>query len=213
MTKIKICGLRRMEDIAIVNRLQPEYIGFVFYPRSRRHIKLEEAAALREKLSPGIRTVGVFVDAPADMVSDLIRQDIITIAQLHGKENAAYISEIRERTVGKAQIIKAELIHTEEDIRRASGSTADYVLLDAGLGAGKTFDWQLLKDFGRRYFLAGGLTIANVSGAVRMLQPYAVDVSSGVETDGYKDPAKVEAFITAVREADAACSARKEAFA
>ena len=213
MTKIKICGLRRMEDIAIVNRLQPEYIGFVFYPRSRRYIKLEEAAALREKLSPGIRTVGVFVDAPADMVSDLIRQDIITIAQLHGKENAAYISEIRERTVGKAQIIKAELIHTEEDIRRASGSTADYVLLDAGLGAGKTFDWQLLKDFGRRYFLAGGLTIANVSGAVRMLQPYAVDVSSGVETDGYKDPAKVEAFITAVREADAACSTRKEAFA
>ncbi|MGN8818760.1 phosphoribosylanthranilate isomerase [Oribacterium sp. HCP28S3_H8] len=213
MTKIKICGLRRMEDITIVNELQPEYIGFVFYPCSRRYIKPEEAARLREKLSPGIRAVGVFVDASVEMVSDLIRQDIISIVQLHGRENAAYISELRERTDDKARIIKAELIHTEEDLRRASGSTADSVLLDAGLGAGKTFDWQLLRDFGRPYFLAGGLTIANVSGAVRTLQPYAVDVSSGVETDGYKDPAKVEAFITAVREADAAGRTRQEALA
>ena len=200
MTRVKMCGLRRAEDIEAANRLMPEYIGFVFAPASRRFISLEEAAALRQALSPGIRAVGVFVDEDAETVARLLESGVIDIAQLHGNEDEAYIARLKART-GKP-VIRAFRVKNAEDLRAAEASAADMVLLDAGAGDGKTFDWSLLSSVSRPYFLAGGLTPENTAEAVKRYHPFAVDVSSGIETDGFKDCNKMRAFMRAVREGD-----------
>ena len=200
MTRVKMCGLRRAEDIEAANRLMPEYIGFVFAPASRRFISLEEAAALRQALSPGIRAVGVFVDEDAETVARLLESGVIDIAQLHGNEDEAYIARLKART-GKP-VIRAFRVKNAEDLRAAEASPADMILLDAGAGDGKTFDWSLLSSVSRPYFLAGGLTPENAAEAVKRFHPFAVDVSSGIETDGFKDCNKMRAFMRAVREGD-----------
>ncbi|MCR4739037.1 MAG: phosphoribosylanthranilate isomerase [Lachnospiraceae bacterium] len=197
MTEIKICGLTRLEDINNVNLLMPEYAGFVFYKKSRRYVGGKQAAALRRALSAKIRAVGVFVDDDPGMIADLVSEGIIDMIQLHGFEDDKYIETLRHFT--DAQIIKAFLIHDDNDLKKAETCTSDHILLDAGKGDGKTFDWSILKDIKRPYFLAGGLNPQNVSGAVISLDPFAVDVSSGVETDGIKDPVKMKAFVNAVR--------------
>ena len=200
MTQVKMCGLRRAEDIEAANRLMPEYIGFVFAPASRRFISLEEAAALRQALSPGIRAVGVFVDEDAETVARLLESGVIDIAQLHGNEDEAYIARLKART-GKP-VIRAFRVKNAEDLRAAEASPADMILLDAGAGDGKTFDWSMLSSVSRPYFLAGGLTPENTAEAVKRYHPFAVDVSSGIETDGFKDCNKMRAFMRAVREGD-----------
>ena len=200
MTRVKMCGLRRAEDIEAANRLMPEYIGFVFAPASRRFISLEEAAALRQALSPGIRAVGVFVDEDAETVARLLESGVIDIAQLHGNEDEAYIARLKART-GKP-VIRAFRVKNAEDLRAAEASPADMILLDAGAGDGKTFDWSMLSSVSRPYFLAGGLTPENTAEAVKRFHPFAVDVSSGIETDGFKDCNKMRAFMRAVREGD-----------
>ena len=200
MTRVKMCGLRRAEDIEAANRLMPEYIGFVFAPASRRFISLEEAAALRQALSPGIRAVGVFVDEDAETVARLLAEGVIDIAQLHGNEDGAYIARLKART-GKP-VIRAFRVKNAEDLRAAEASPADMILLDAGAGDGKTFDWSMLSSVSRPYFLAGGLTPENTAEAVKRYHPFAVDVSSGIETDGFKDCNKMRAFMRAVREGD-----------
>ena len=200
MTRVKMCGMRRAEDIEAANRLMPEYIGFVFAPASRRFISLEEAAALRQALSPGIRAVGVFVDEDAETVARLLESGVIDIAQLHGNEDEAYIARLKART-GKP-VIRAFRVKNAEDLRAAEASPADMILLDAGAGDGKTFDWSLLSSVSRQYFLAGGLTPENTAEAVKRYHPFAVDVSSGIETDGFKDCNKMRAFMRAVREGD-----------
>lgn len=200
MTRVKMCGLRRAEDIEATNRLMPEYIGFVFAPASRRFISLEEAAALRQALSPGIRAVGVFVDEDAETVARLLESGVIDIAQLHGNEDEAYIARLKART-GKP-VIRAFRVKNAEDLRAAEASPADMILLDAGAGDGKTFDWSMLSSVSRPYFLAGGLTPENTAEAVKRYHPFAVDVSSGIETDGFKDCNKMRAFMRAVREGD-----------
>ena len=200
MTRVKMCGLRRAEDIEAANRLMPEYIGFVFAPASRRFISLEEAAALRQALSPGIRAVGVFVDEDAETVARLLDSGVIDIAQLHGNEDEAYIARLKART-GKP-VIRAFRVKNAEDLRAAEASPADMILLDAGAGDGKTFDWSMLSSVSRPYFLAGGLTPENTAEAVKRYHPFAVDVSSGIETDGFKDCNKMRAFMRAVREGD-----------
>ena len=200
MTRLKMCGLRRAEDIEAANRLMPEYIGFVFAPASRRFISLEEAAALRQALSPGIRAVGVFVDEDAETVARLLESGVIDIAQLHGNEDEAYIARLKART-GKP-VIRAFRVKNAEDLRAAEASPADMILLDAGAGDGKTFDWSMLSSVSRPYFLAGGLTPENTAEAVKRYHPFAVDVSSGIETDGFKDCNKMRAFMRAVREGD-----------
>lgn len=200
MTRVKMCGLRRAEDIEAANRLMPEYIGFVFAPASRRFISLEEAAALRQALSPGIRAVGVFVDEDAETVARLLESGVIDIAQLHGNEDEAYIARLKART-GKP-VIRAFRVKNAEDLRAAEASPADMILLDAGAGDGKTFDWSMLSSVSRPYFLAGGLTPENTAEAVKRYHPFAVDVSSGIETDGFKDCNKMRAFMRAVREGD-----------
>ncbi len=197
MIKIKLCGLTRPVDIEAANRLFPEYIGFVFAPKSRRYIAPERAKELKSMLSPEIKAVGVFVNETAQRVAELLNEGIIDIAQLHGSEDEEYIGLLRELT-GKP-IIKAFRIESEEDIMQVENSTADYILLDSGAGTGIPFDWNLIQSIKRPYFLAGGLDCDNVGKAVRALRPYAVDVSSGIETDGLKDVNKMAEFVATVR--------------
>lgn len=197
MTKIKLCGLSRPCDIQTANELKPEYIGFVFAPKSKRYIDPQKAARLKELLSSDIRAVGVFVDEAPDKVAALLNSGIIDIAQLHGSEDEAYIQRLRQLT--DQPIIKAFQIKTCHDLAEAEACNADHILLDSGAGTGNVFDWSVLQDVKRPYFLAGGLSPDNVGDAVRLLHPYAVDVSSGIETDGRKDEEKAAAFIAAVR--------------
>lgn len=197
MTRIKLCGLRSAADIAAANVLQPEYVGFVFAAGSRRYLEPQKAAQLRQQLDNHIAAVGVFVNEKLSVAADLLNKGIINIAQLHGDEDEAYINQLQQLT-GK-KIIKAFKIASAEDVRRAASSSADYILLDSGGGTGTSFDWGLLQGLERQYFLAGGLDCGNVGAAINMLRPYAVDVSSGIETDGSKDYKKMTAFIEAVR--------------
>ena len=197
MTKIKLCGLSRPCDILTANELKPEYIGFVFAPKSKRYIDPQKAAQLKELLSSDIRAVGVFVDEAPDTVAALLNNGVIDIAQLHGSEDEAYIQRLRQRT--DQPIIKAFQIKSRHNLAEAKTCTADHILLDSGAGTGNVFDWSVLRDVKRPYFLAGGLSPGNAREAVRLLQPYAVDVSSGIETDGLKDREKAAAFIAAVR--------------
>ena len=197
MTKIKFCGMRRPEDIAAANEIKPEYIGFVLAPQFWRHISRETARALKAALSPDIQAVGVFVDNPFEEVLSYLQSDIIDIAQLHGQEDDEFIRRLQSES-GK-KVIKAFKITSAGDLERACGSPADMVLLDSGTGTGELFDHSLIRGFGRDYFLAGGLDPHNVGAALRNLTPYAVDVSSGIETEKLKDKEKMRAFAQAVR--------------
>ena len=197
MTKIKLCGLFRPCDIETVNLLKPEYIGFVFAPGSKRYISFQRAAELKSLLAPGIKAVGVFTDEAPETVAELLKDQIIDMAQLHGNESGTYLNQLRSLT--EKPLIKACRIRSCLDIRAASVCDADYVLLDSGAGTGTVFNWDLIKELHRPYFLAGGLSPENVSSALKTLHPYAVDVSSGVETDGQKDKIKMTAFVQAVR--------------
>lgn len=197
MSRIKICGLSQKEDIEAVNTYRPDFAGFVFYPPSRRHITAGRAAELKKMLDPSIPAVGVFVDGDPWEIASLAEYDIIDMIQLHGSEDADYIKELR--TLTQKPIIQAFKIRTEGDIEQARASRADYVLLDNGKGTGETFDWTLIRDIGRPFFLAGGLNAGNVAEAIGRFQPYAVDISSGAETGGMKDPDKIRDCILAVR--------------
>lgn len=228
MTKIKMCGLRKLEDIEAVNEWKPDYVGFVFAPESRRYVTVEQAAELKDHLDPQIQTVGVFVDEAPERVAVLLNQGVIELAQLHGSEDEEYLVRLRELT--HKPVIQAFRILSREDVVRAMKSSADEILLDSGAGTGSTFNWEILRiesDYDRAidaekdrerafctkrnrekslyaeetrpYFLAGGLNPQNVAEAIRRLHPYAVDVSSGIETDGSKDREKIAAFVTAVR--------------
>ncbi|MBR3051577.1 MAG: phosphoribosylanthranilate isomerase [Selenomonadaceae bacterium] len=191
MTKIKLCGLSCVEDIRAANELCPEFIGFVFAEKSRRYISPEKAAALKKILRKEISAVGVFVDAEIKTVATLANQNIIDAIQLHGNEDDDYIKNLRALT--DKLIIKA--VHFDA----LKNFAADFLLIDSGAGDGKIFDWSLIKNFSRPYFLAGGLTPENVSAAIKFLKPFAVDVSSGIETNGRKDAAKMREFVTAAR--------------
>lgn len=199
MTKIKICGLKRKEDIACINQMKPDFAGFVFAAGSRRFVTEEQAAELSGLLDPDIIPVGVFVNAPEEKAAALLKAGVIRIVQLHGQEDEAYISRLRRLV--KAPVIKAFSIESREDVEQAMRSSADWLLLDHGSGgSGETFDWGLLQTADRPFFLAGGLHPGNVRQALQQISPFAVDVSSGVETDKIKDPAKIRAFVRAVRE-------------
>ena len=201
MTKIKLCGLRREADIAAANELAPDYAGFVLAPGSRRAVSPAQVAVLCAMLRPDIPAVGVFVDAPLAEVMRLLENGTLDLAQLHGSEDADYVRALQNET-GR-QVIQAFRIRTEEDAARAAESPAEYILLDAGAGDGRTFSWELVSEIRRPYFLAGGLTPENAPLAVKQLHPYALDVSSGIETDGWKDPEKMRAFVRAVRRTEA----------
>ena len=198
MTKIKMCGLSRAEDIQAANAIKPDYIGFVFAEISKRKVSALEASKLKSKLDPAVKAVGVFLDDKLDFVASMLNLGIVDVVQLHGSEDEEYIEKVRKIT--NKPIIKAFIIRSEEDVKRAERSTADYILLDGGKGEGRAFDWSLLKEIKRPYFLAGGLNPNNVGDAVKALKPFAVDVSTGIETDGVKDREKMTAFANTVRE-------------
>ena len=206
MTRIKMCGLTREADIEAANQLFPDYVGFVFWPDSSRYITPEHALQLKANLDEDITVVGVFVDAPVRFVAALLNEDLIDIAQLHGHEDDAYIEQLRFalRTPEEKAILKAFVVKDAADVEAARATTADMVLLDAGKGEGQPFDWSLLQDFDRPYFLAGGLDPSNVGTALDCTGAAYVDTSSGIETDGVKDPAKMRAFIQAVHAWDEA---------
>ena len=197
MTKIKLCGLTRPEDITAANVLEPDFVGFVFAPKSRRYVTGEQAGTLRKQLSPTIQAVGVFVDEEPERVAALLEAGIIDLAQLHGREDEGYLERLRALT--EKPIIQAFPIKTPKDLERAQASSADNILLDSGAGTGIPFDWTLLKNFRRPYLLAGGLGPDNVAQAIQVLHPWGVDVSSGIETGGMKDFHKMAAFVAAVR--------------
>lgn len=197
MTRIKLCGLRRKCDIEYANQLAPDYIGFVFAKKSKRYVTPDEAKELRAKLSKDIIPVGVFVNEETEAIVNLLNQGIIDVVQLHGDEDEDYIEKLRRLT--GTTIIKAYTIEGIEDIEKANNSPADYVLLDSGKGSGETFDWSLLKEINRPYFLAGGLTSENVKEATAMLNPFGVDASSSLEVDGFKDKGKMTDFVNSVR--------------
>lgn len=197
MTRIKLCGLSRPCDIEAANELKPEYIGFVFAEKSKRYVTQKKAAELKRLLAPTIKAVGVFVNEKPQIVAKLLNDGVIDIAQLHGDEDETYIKRLRALT--DKPIIKAFRIETAKHAENAERSCADCVLLDSGAGTGAVFDWQLIQNIKRPYFLAGGLSLDNVGYAVKTLRPYAVDVSSGIETDGLKDKTKMAAFVSAVR--------------
>lgn len=201
MTKIKLCGLSRPCDIEEANALKPEYIGFVFAKKSKRYVSPDKAAALKAMLDPAVQAVGVFVNENVETAAKLANDGVIDVIQLHGGEDEDYIACLRKLT--DKPIVKAFRIDTAEDIQKAERCSADYVLLDSGNGGtGTAFDWSLIEKIDRDFFLAGGLDADNAGEAVRRIKPFAVDVSSGIETDGLKDKVKMAAFVAAVRKED-----------
>ena len=199
MTKIKICGLYRPEDVEYVNEARPDYAGFVIdFPKSHRSVTPETAHRLSRALSRDITPVGVFVNEPVDAVADLYFSGTIKIAQLHGDEDDDYIAALRRAAPG-LNIWQAFRLSSVADTAAANASAADTVVLDNGQGTGESFDWRLISGVTRPYILAGGLTPESIPPAIEKLRPFGVDISSGVETDKLKDREKILAAVRAVR--------------
>lgn len=198
-TKTKICGLRRREDILAVNEAKPDYCGFIIeFLKSFRSVTTDQVRELVKELAPEIQPVGVFVNAPMNLIRSLLDDGTLALAQLHGQEDESYIRELKTYT--DKPVIKAFSIKTAEDIEKALQSPADYILLDqGGGGTGKTFDWSLIPEIRRPFFLAGGIGADNLEQAIREIHPYAVDLSSSVETEKWKDLAKIWQIVDIVR--------------
>jgi phosphoribosylanthranilate isomerase len=197
--RIKLCGMSRTEDVAAANACHPDLVGFIVdVPRSHRSVSVEGLSALVERLDSTIPAVGVFVDEPIDRVGDAVAAGV-NVVQLHGDEDEPYLAELRGSLPQGTPVIQAFRVRGAEDVERANISSADLVLLDAGQGSGKTFDWTLLAHATRPYLLAGGLGPDNVADAIRELHPWGVDMSSGIETDRRKDPGKMAAAVAAAR--------------
>lgn len=194
--KVKTCGLFRQEDIVFANVLQPDFVGFVFAP-SRRQIDIAMAQKFKEALLDSIQAVGVFVNAPKEEIAQIARLKVIDMIQLHGDESEEYISELK--VLCDLPIIKAVCVRSVRDLGVVDG--ADYMLYDAlNAGSGMRFDWGLLEGFCAKkpYFLAGGINAQNLVQAMR-LDSYAIDVSSGIESHGFKDFEKMAHIIRTVR--------------
>lgn len=240
MVKVKICGLRRPEDIAAANEVKPDYIGFIFAP-SRRRITPEEAVGLNRLLSRGIKKVGVFVNGEIDFVVATAKKVNLDVVQLHGEEDHDYIAELRRRLPEQTRVwlkigmpVKrcdsglsdngstggsgrgstegnrtVSFVYEPEGLENLEG--VDALLLDTAAGhdaeavggTGQTFAWDLARDLCRKYkvIVAGGLSPDNVQTAIKTLNPYGVDVSTHVETEGYKNKDKMALFVSRVREA------------
>lgn len=198
--KLKFCGLTREADICAANETRPDYIGFVF-AESRRRVTDEQAARLRVQLAPGIQAVGVFVNDDPAHIAELANRGVIDLIQLHGGESAAYIRRLRTMTA--TPVIYAVRVGTHEDIERVKPYSVEYFLLDtctkdAYGGSGKIFDWSLIGEVEKPYFLAGGLNESNIPRAMQT-GAYALDLSSGIETDGVKDAAKMRRVAALIR--------------
>lgn len=188
----------RDQDILTANEVRPDYVGFIMVDWERHYITEDTARHFKSILSPDIQAVGAFVDAPINTVIHLLQDNVIDVAQLHGKEDDGYVKTVMSET-GKT-VIKACGVKSPEDVEAILGSSADYILLDTPGGCtGNSFDWNLIKNIDRPYFLAGGLNVDNIADAIVRFHPYAVDLSSGAETDKVKDPAKMKKLVEIVR--------------
>ena len=200
MTKIKICGLYRPEDIQAVNRAKPDWCGFIInFPKSHRSLTPAQVRELRQELDRSVTPVGVFVDQPVEDVARLLNDGTISIAQLHGHEDGAYIAALRAAAPG-CPVWKAFKIRSAGDLEAVNSSPADLVVLDNGYGTGAAFDWTLAAGVTRPCLLAGGLTPENIPQAIARLHPWGLDISSGVETEKKKDFHKIKAAVRAARE-------------
>ncbi len=209
MVKIKICGIKRMEDVYYVNQYLPDYIGFVFAD-TRRRVSPETAAMLAKELDPRIRKVGVYVRQEIGLLTEALVSGTVDYLQLHGDEDAAYEEALFE-SLSKNGIdspqercIKACRIRGAEDFRGIGETKCRWLLLDTYSpalpgGTGEHFNWELIRGMDREFFLAGGIGISNIERAIREVRPYAVDVSSSLETDGVKDKEKIREFMEKVR--------------
>ena len=212
MTRIKICGIKRVEDILYVNRYLPHYIGFVF-AESKRRVSAEQVRVLKQKLDPRIKTVGVFVNEAIEKIVEIVDECGLNCIQIHGDETPQYINNLRERldlhSAQGVEIWKAIRVKDESSLNLLNSYKVDAFVLDTFVegaygGAGKVFDWKLasLDKSCSRIFVAGGMSPENVADAVKSIKPYGVDVSSGVETEGFKDEFKIRQFVDEVIKAD-----------
>lgn len=202
MARIKICGIMREQDIDAINISLPDYIGFVFAV-SRRQIDSKRAKALKDLLNPSIETVGVFVNEEINNVIKLCDSHVIDMIQLHGDENEDYIRNLKKCVPNK--IIKAIRVKDSEDIKNAVEFSCDYLLFDTFNegrygGIGMSFDWSVVSGINRPYFLAGGINSGNILQAITQCSPFCIDVSSGTETAGYKDPEKIMDIVARVKQ-------------
>lgn len=215
-TRIKICGLTRPEDVSAAIAAGADALGFVFYDKSPRWVRPQQAGALMAGLPPMVTTVGLFVNATPGEVAATVAAAPVAMLQFHGDESAQQCAEAAaaaNRPFLRAFRVKPdtqpdELLEYERRYRAASPLFSSLLLdtyVDAYGGAGKVFDWSLIpKELAPRVVLSGGLSVSNATGAVASVRPYAVDISSGVEASkGIKDAARIAAFIEAVRAADA----------
>lgn len=194
MKKIKICGLKRREDIEYVNKYQPDYIGFVFAGKKRK-LTYDQVVDLKKYLTSSIQVVGVFVNEDISFVEKLVKEHVIDLVQLHGQEDQKYIQALKEKV--DVSIIKAIQIKNEDSFNEHYD--VDYYLYDHGTGGtGESFDWSMLKEIDKPVFLAGGINLLNIDDALKK-NVYALDVSSGVETDGFKDEKKIKKIVRRVR--------------
>ena len=194
MKKIKICGLKRREDIEYVNKYQPDYIGFVFAGKKRK-LTYDQVVDLKKYLTSSIQVVGVFVNEDISFVEKLVKEHVIDLVQLHGQEDQKYIQALKEKV--DVSIIKAIQIKNEDSFNEHYD--VDYYLYDHGTGGtGESFDWSKIKEVDKPVFLAGGINLLNIDDALKK-NVYALDVSSGVETDGFKDEKKIKKIVRRVR--------------
>lgn len=192
MSKIKICGLRRETDMEYVNDLLPDYIGFILSPGFRRSISLKAAARLKEKLSDKITAVGVFVNESEEFINLFVNEGIIDMVQLHGNESPAFCQRINAPVIKYFKCGK----NTAADIQKYN---TPYYLFDSGTGSGKQFDWNDIPKTETPFFLAGGISAQNIEQAIKTISPFAVDISSSVETDGFKDYNKMKKIMEMAR--------------
>ena len=205
--KVKYCGITKEEEIQHLQQLPIDYVGFVFYKKSKRYVDKEQARRLRAKLKPSIPAVGVFVEEEIPKILNLLQEGIIQGVQLHGEEEEAYVLKLKqemEKLGTKPFLWQAFILKEEKDIERANASPADLILLDGGKGEGKEAESGLLQKIHRPYILAGGLSPENVVEKIKTFSPYGLDVSSGIEEQGEegsrKSPEKMQSFIRLVRE-------------
>ena len=215
-TRIKICGLTRVEDVAVAVQAGADALGFVFYPRSPRAVSAAQAGALMAAMPPFVTPVALFVNATLDEVVAVARVAPFALLQFHGDETPAQCAAIAG-AVGRPFLrvfrvrpdtCAADLLECEDQYRTASPWFSSLLLdtyVDAYGGAGKGFDWSLIpKELAPRVVLSGGLSVSNATDAVRRVRPFALDISSGVEQHkGIKDARKIADFVKAVRAADA----------
>ncbi len=192
MTKVKICGLKTPEAVAVAVNSGADYIGFVFAP-SKRQLTLNHAHDLAKAIPKSVKKVGVFVSPSLQELNQAIASVPLDLVQIHGDFDDNFLEQVSVPTIRVFQVSQEVAI---------IDSPANFLLFDAPMaGSGQTFDWHLLadKEIKRPFFIAGGLTVENVREAQALFQPYALDVSSGVETDGVKDLTKIRQFIERVK--------------